>query len=75
MVRVYGCGETAGKRFLRTLDDNQQDKIGEDDPVCTEREGLSWEHRVVADIDYDGKLNIDDNNLREIEFAFAVSAK
>lgn len=74
-VRVYGCGETAGTRFFRTLDDNKQDKmIGEDNPVCTARAGLAWEYMAVSDVDYDGDLNVDGNYLREIAFAIAIEA-
>jgi len=77
-VRVYGCGYAGGQRYLLTLDDDQQDRMlaPDDDedgePVCTERAGLSWEYWPVDDIDYDGRLNVELDQMREIETATAI---
>jgi hypothetical protein len=74
MVRVYGCGETAGQRFFRVLDDGQQDTMLGEPATCTAREGLRWSHWWFPDNTYDLKLWVNGNELRKVEFAMAIEA-
>lgn len=75
MQRVFGCGESAGSRYLYLLDDGAQDGLTDDAvPMCALNDGLRWWIRGVSDSDGDGGLNVK-NDLHEIEFALAVGVK
>lgn len=70
-VRVYGCGKTMGKPYIRYLDDGiQTSSYG--DPHDTL--GLEWVKVYVQDLDGDGMLNFGSSN-DEIMFALAESVK
>ncbi len=79
VVRVYGCGEVGGQRFIRTLDDGQQDRMfdadDEDDiePVCEERLGLRTQLWFLHENDTtNGRLELGDAS-RQIDFAMALT--
>jgi hypothetical protein len=75
MLRAYGCGETAGQKYLYLLDDGGQDAPADDfNQACMLNDGLRWWIRGVNDTDGDGWLNIKDN-LHEIEIALAIGVK
>ncbi|MBZ0233368.1 MAG: hypothetical protein K8M05_13650 [Deltaproteobacteria bacterium] len=73
-VRAYACGKDLGIPYVRVLHDKQQDRFeGDDDPVCTARNGgSSWEVWWLADIDDDGKLNINYSEFFQLENAIAI---
>jgi hypothetical protein len=75
MLRVYGCGASAGVPYLYMLDDGAQDGMTDEAvPMCALNDGLRWWIRGVNDTDGDGWLNVKDD-LHEIEFALAIGVK
>lgn len=79
VVRVYGCGEVGGQRFIRTLDDGQQDRMFDADPedevepVCEERTGLRTQLWFLHENETtDGRLELGDSS-RQIDFAIALT--
>lgn len=69
-IRVFGCGVSGGRTFIRVLNDTRQDRNVDD--VCTERDGLESQLVFVEDLDNDGRLNYGDNTRREIVQAMAI---
>ncbi|MCA9544713.1 MAG: hypothetical protein KC613_10000 [Myxococcales bacterium] len=79
VVRVYGCGEVNGQRFLRTLDDGQQDRMEDTDAddvadLCVERGGLRTQHWWVPVPTAQGRLQLGGYD-RQIDFAMAMTAE
>jgi len=72
MVRIYGCGKTLGKPYLRYAHDRTQAHPGPGGTIAGDNVGLETAQVYVEDLDGDGMMNwgsIDD----EIVFAIAES--
>jgi hypothetical protein len=69
VVRIFGCGTTKGKRWLRYLHDRLQTNKDPED-----KKGLETPDVDVTDLDGDGILNFGSED-REIRFALSESVK
>lgn len=70
-IRVFACGVSGGRPFIRVLNDTKQDR-NDDLDVCQERDGLESQLVFVEDLDNDGRLNYGNNQRREIVQAMAI---
>lgn len=77
MLRVYGCGEVAGQRYLRTVDDGQQDRMIDTDDddeadLCEERDGLRTQFWTIGNSPVEGRMTMG-SHTRQIENAIAIT--
>ena len=70
LVRIYGCGETLGKPYLRYAHDKTQAYAGSGGTILGDNVGLETAQVYVEDLDNDGMMNW---GSRDDEIVFAMS--